>query len=93
MDATVLGRATLTFVFLVCALGFVTWRQSRAFEVHRALDDLRRQVSVAQAERVEVEREIQVLLSRARIVPEARALGMHSPTAVEQVILAEVGGS
>jgi cell division protein FtsL len=93
MDATVLGRAAVTFAFLVCALGFVTWRQSRAFETHRALDDLRREVSVAQAERTEIEREIEVLRSRARIVPEARALGMHSPSALEQVILEEVGGS
>jgi hypothetical protein len=42
---------------------------------------------VAQAERVEIEREIQALRSRSRIVPEARALGMHTPAADEQVIL------
>jgi cell division protein FtsL len=91
MDPTALGRIAVTFACIVCSLGFVTWRQSRAFEAHRALDDVRRAVSVAQAEQVEIEREIQVLLSRARIVPEARALGMHTPGAAEQVILAGGG--
>ena len=87
MDPTTLGRSALTFALLVCSLGFVTWRQSRALEANRELDDLRRQVSVSQAERVELEREIQALRSRARIVPEARALGMRTPAADEQVIL------
>jgi cell division protein FtsL len=37
---------------------------------------------------IELEREIQVLTSRARIVPEARErLGMHTPDASELVIL------
>lgn len=93
MDPAVLGRAAVTFALLVCALGFVTWRQSRALEANRLLDDLRRQVSVAQAEQVELEREIQVLRSRGRVVPEARRLGMHTPDASEQVILAKDGAS
>jgi len=88
MDPTVLGRAAVTFAFLVCALGFVTWRQSRALEAHRALDDLRRQASVAHAEMVELEREIQVLRSRTRIVAAAERLGLRTPEASEQVILA-----
>ena len=93
MDPTTLGRAAVTFALLVCALGFVTWRQSRALETNRALDELRRQVAVAQAEAVEIEREIQVLRSRARIVPAAQALGMHTPGASEQVILTREGAS
>jgi cell division protein FtsL len=93
MDPSVLGRAAVTLALLVCALGFVTWRQSRALEANRVLDDLRREVSVAQAERVELERDIQVLGSRARVEPEARRLGMHTPHASEQIILAKVGGS
>ncbi|MDX1495517.1 MAG: hypothetical protein R3253_15725 [Longimicrobiales bacterium] len=88
MDPTLLGRAAVTFAFLVCSLGFVTWRQSRALEVFQELDEVRRQVSVAQAERVEMERQIQVLRSRARIVPAARELGLHTPEAEEQVYLA-----
>jgi len=93
MDPSVLGRTAVTFAFLVSSLGFLTWRQSRALEAHAALDDVRRQTSVAQAERVELQREIQVLESRTRIVPEARELGLHSPEAVEQVILAMDGGA
>lgn len=93
MDPTTLGRATLTFALLVCALGFVTWRQSRALEANRVLDELRRHVSVAQAEQVELEREIQVLGSRSRIVPEARKLGMRTPDAEEQVYLTKGGPS
>lgn len=91
MDASTLGRAAVTFAFLVCSLGFVTWRQSRALEANRLLDDLRRQVSVAQAERVELEREIQVRRSRAWIVPAAAELGMHTPDASEQIILVKEG--
>lgn len=87
MDPTLLGRAAVTFAFLVCSLGFVTWRQSRALEVYQELDEVRRQVSVAQAERVEMEREIQVLRSRSRVVPAARALGLHTPDASEQIYL------
>lgn len=87
MDATTLGRTVVTFALLVCSLGFVTWRQSRALEANRHLDDLRRRAAVAQAEAVELEREIQALRSRARIVPAARALGLHTPGASEQVIL------
>jgi cell division protein FtsL len=87
MDPTSLGRTVLTFVLLLCSLGLVTWRQSRALEANRELDELRRHVSVAQAERVELEREIQVLRSRSRIVAEARVLGMHTPGGDEQFIL------
>lgn len=87
MDPTSLGRTVLTFALLLCSLGFVTWRQSRALEANRELDELRRHVSVAQAERVELERDIQVLRARARIVVAARALGMHTPGGDEQFIL------
>jgi len=73
---------------LLSALGAVTWRQSRAFEVLARLDDLRGQTSVAEAERVELERAIQVLESRAHVVPEARErLAMHTPATSELVLL------
>jgi cell division protein FtsL len=93
MDPTTLGRGALTFALLVCSLGFVTWRQSRALEANRLLDDLQREVSVARAERVELEREIQALRSRSRIEPAASALGMRTPMAAEQVILTRDGAS
>ncbi|MSR19577.1 MAG: hypothetical protein EXR91_01160 [Gemmatimonadetes bacterium] len=89
MDAAVLGRAAVTIAVLLGSLGYVTWRQSRALETLSEWDDLRRSTAVARAQVVEIEREIQVLTSRARVVPEARAqLGMHTPDATELVILA-----
>lgn len=91
MDPRVLGRAALTFACLLMSLGFVTWRQSRALEVNRELEDLSRQVAVAQAERIELEREVQVRQSRTHIVPAAEAIGMFTPHAEEQFILARGG--
>jgi len=93
MDARVLGRAAITFAVLMWSLGLVTWRQSRALEANRTLDDLRRHVSVARAERVGIDRGIQTLRRRVRIVTEAEALGMHTPDATEQVFLSAAGGS
>ena len=88
MDATVLGSAAVTIALLLGSLGYVTWRQSRALETLAEWDEVRRQTAVAQAQVVELEREIQVLTSRARVVPEARdRLGMHTPDASELVIL------
>ena len=93
MDARVLGRAAITFAVLMWSLGLVTWRQSRAREANRTLDELRRHVSVARAERVEIDRGIQTLRRRVRIVMEAEAMGMHTPDATEQVFLSAAGGS
>lgn len=88
MDPALLGRAAATLAVLLASLGFVTWRQSRALETLAELDEFRRQVSVARAQVVEIDREIQVLTSRARVVPEARErLGMHTPDGSELVIL------
>lgn len=93
MDARVLGRAAITFAVLMVSLGLVTWRQSRALEANRTLDDLRRHVLVARAERVEIDRGIQTLRRRVRIVMEAEALGMHIPDATEQIFLSAAGES
>ena len=88
MDSNTLGRAAFAFTVLLGALGMVTWRQSRALEALASLDDLRTRTSVARAERIELERTVQVLESRQRVVPEAREhLGMHLPTGPEQVLL------
>ena len=88
MDATLLGRAAVTVALLLGSLGYVTWRQSRALETLAEWDEVRRRTAVAHAQVVELEREIQVLTSRARVVPEARThLGMHTPDASELVIL------
>jgi cell division protein FtsL len=81
-------RAGFAVVALLAALWTVTWRQSRALEALAQLDEIRRQTSIAEAERVELERSIQVLESRARVVPEARdRLGMHLAASSELVIL------
>lgn len=81
-------RAALAVVTLLGSLALVTWRQSRALEVLERLDDVRTQISVAEAERVDLERHIQVLESRSRVVPEARdRLGMHTAVVSELVIL------
>jgi cell division protein FtsL len=81
-------RAGLAVVALLGSLAMVTWRQSRAFEELGRLDEVRRQASVAEAERVELERSIQVLESRGRVVRLARErLGMHTAITAEMVIL------
>lgn len=88
MSANVLGRAAVTFVVLVASLGLVTWRQSRAFEAHVELNGLRQQVSVSQAERIELQRAIQRLESRTRVVPAAaERLQLYLPDASHQIIL------
>jgi hypothetical protein len=88
MEPALVGRAAATFAVLLGALGLVTWRQSRALESLSELEALRREVSVAQAERVELERDIQFLVSRGRVVPEARdELGMYPPATSELVLL------
>ena len=88
MDPAILGRATVALAVFLGSLGFVTWRQSRALETLAELDQLHSQVSVARAQVIELDREIQVLTSRAHIVPRARvALEMHTPDGSEQVIL------
>ena len=88
MDPQWLGRAAVTLAVLLGSLGFVTWRQSRALETLAELDELRRATSVARAQVVELDREIQVLTSRARVVPAARdRLDMHTPDGSELVIL------
>jgi len=88
MDPALLGRAAVTFAVLLGSLGLVTWRQSRSLETLAEWDEVRRQVSVARAQVVELDRDIQVLTSRARVVPEARTrLGMHTPDASELEIL------
>jgi cell division protein FtsB len=91
MKPYTLGRTVFAFtvvlVFGALSMG-VTWRQSRAFETQKALDNLRQEVSVSEAERVRVEQLIQVLESRQMVVPKAREiLGMHTPAGNELVLL------
>lgn len=81
-------QAAVAGIGLLAALGLVIWRQGRALEALAQLDDARRAKGVLVAERAELERSIQALESRARVVPEARRLlDMRTPEAVEIVIL------
>ncbi len=81
-------RWTFTLSALVGALVFLTWRQSRALEVLTQLDEISREISLTEAEIVDLERSIQVLESRARVVRDAtESLGMRLPAASEQVLL------
>lgn len=79
----------LAFAALLASLSLVTWRQGRALDALEALDTVRRERSLAEADRVEIQRRIQVLESRSWVAPEARRrLGMHNPVGSEIVYLA-----
>ena len=81
-------RLALAFAALLGALTLVIYRQSRALEVLRAVDQMRNARVVAEAERSEVTRQIQALESRSRVVAAAAdRLGMRVPSASEIVIL------
>ena len=78
----------LGFALLLAGLSVVTWRQSRALERLAELDHLRRELSLTNAERAELAHRIQVLESRARVVPAAAdRLDMRAPSADEIVLL------
>jgi cell division protein FtsL len=81
-------RLALAFATLLVALTLVIWRQSRALEVLRSVDQMRSERVIAEAERSELTRRIQRLESRGRVVADARdRLSMHVPSANEIVIL------
>jgi cell division protein FtsL len=83
-----LVQTTVAAVGLVAALSLVVWRQGRALEALAELDVARREKALLIADQAELERRIQQLESRARVVPEARnVLGMRTPEAAEIVIL------
>lgn len=82
------SRVALAVAFLLAALSLVAWRQSRALETLAALEEIRRETSLARAERTELIRRIRHLESRGRVVPAARErLEMHLPDASEIVYL------
>ena len=78
----------LATAVLLASLSLVAWRQARALESLESLDGLRREWTLAQAEREELELRVHEMESRGRIVPEARRrLGMRIPEAAEIVLL------
>lgn len=81
-------RLGAAFALLFTSLSLVVWRQSRALEELRGLDEARSRRAVLQAERSELQREIDRLESRSRIVAVAGArLQLRVPSADEIVIL------
>jgi cell division protein FtsL len=73
---------------LLASLSLVAWRQARAMEAFEHLDDLRREVTLGEAERADLEGRVHFLESRSRVVTEAEEeLGMRMPDAAEIVIL------
>lgn len=81
-------RVALGFAVLLASLSLVIWRQSRALEEMRALDSVRRERAVVEAERAELVQRIRHLESRSRVVSDATSeLGMHVPSGSEIVIL------
>lgn len=84
----------LAFAALLAALSLVVWRQSRALESLRALEAVRRERALAQAERFELAREIQYLESRGRVEPYAsERLGLHVPTGSDELVLLRIDQS
>jgi cell division protein FtsL len=81
-------RMAAAFALLFMSLSTVVWRQSRALEELRGLDSARSTRAILQAERSELQRDIQRLESRARIVAVAsERLGLRVPAATELTIL------
>jgi hypothetical protein len=81
-------KLALVTIALVGSLTLVAWRQSRALEALAALDAVRQERALAQAERAEMERRIEQLESGVRVVPAARSrLHMHIPSDSEIRIL------
>ncbi len=84
------SKVALVIAVLLASLSLVAWRQSRALEALGGLDAVRKEMSLALAERAELNRRIQYLQSYGRVVRDARTrLGMHTPDAREQVLLAQ----
>lgn len=80
--------AVAWLLLLLGSLGVVIWRQTRGVALERGLRELQAERAMGEAERVQLERRIQTLASRARIVRVARErLGMHLPTGREIVFL------
>lgn len=81
-------RIGLACVLLFASLSLVVWRQSRALEALRGLEAARVERALLQAQRAELQREIQYLESRARVVALAgERYGLRVPAASEIVIL------
>ena len=83
-------RTGVACALLFTSLSLVVWRQNRALEELRALDALRMRGAMLEAERTRLQRDIQRLESRARILAVAGdRLGLRVPSAKEIILLQE----
>ena len=81
-------RMGAAFTLLFASLSLVVWRQGRALDALRAMETARNVRVMLQAERSELQRDIQRLESRGRVVAVAgERLGLRVPAADEIVIL------
>ncbi|HEX6134508.1 MAG TPA: hypothetical protein VFZ24_11105 [Longimicrobiales bacterium] len=81
-------RMGIACALLFGSLSLVVWRQSRALDELRGLDAARAERVLLQSERSELQRSIQQLESRSRIVAVAAArLDLRTPTRSEIVFL------
>ena len=81
-------RTAMLFAVLLASLTLVVWRQSRALEVLRELDQTRRERVVEEARRSALSRRVEQLESRSRVSEVVRdRFGMRLPEGDEIVIL------
>ena len=80
MKSTPLHRLTLAIAVLLASLSLVAWRQGRAYDLQRDLEAVRDELELARTHQDELEAEETALLSRDRIVRDARdLLGLRPP--------------
>lgn len=81
-------RMGIACALLFGSLSMVVWRQSRALEELRGLDSARAERALLQAEHSELQREIQRLESRSRVIAVAgERFGLRTPAGDEIVFL------
>ena len=81
-------RMAVASAALFAALTTVVWRQSRALEVLRVLDETRQMRALAEGERARLLHEVERLESRPHVLAAAAArLDLHVPAASEIVIV------
>jgi cell division protein FtsL len=81
-------RVLVWSALVLGALGTVLARQTAGYEAERQLSDLRQQLSVAEAERLDLANRVQALQTRARVVRlAAERMGMHVAHDDEVVLL------
>lgn len=90
MSDGTLHRMALAIALVLASLSVVAWRQGRALGLLSELDRVQSDIGAARSEAGELEREIRVLQSRARIVADAGdRLGLHQPEGQVRVLRVE----